>query len=154
MPKAPLGYVLEGDVLVVGKKYAQAAVLYEKAYIDAQERACRHQAVRRPGGSRQGRSRAKRGSRGGWPSNPATLRHGAISRTAECSAEVRARYRRIPPVLERQPKDAVALNNVAWALNKLKDFTALRYAQQAHELSPADGESPIRWPRSWWKKAM
>src|SRR5262249_13310015 len=42
-------------------------------------------------------------------------------------------------VLEYQPKDPVALNNLAWALHKMKDPGALKIAQQAHEIAPSNG---------------
>src|SRR5262249_10824095 len=42
-------------------------------------------------------------------------------------------------VLENQPKDAVVLNNLAWALHKVKDPRAVKYAQQAYELAPGNG---------------
>ena len=139
MPKATLGYVLEGDVLVAGKKYAQAAVLYEKAYTMRKSGLVAtklYDAWVEAGKPEQGEARIK-----GWlaeqPGDIATRRHLAYSRMQRGKYALAIEEYRL--VLERQPKDAVALNNVAWALNKLKDPTALRYAQQAHELSPAAG---------------
>ena len=139
MPKAPLGYVLEGDVLVAAKKYAQAAALYEKAYTMRKSGLVAiklYDAWVEAGKPEQGEARIK-----GWlaeqPGDIATRRHLAYSRMQRGKYALAIEQYRL--VLERQPKDAVALNNVAWAMNKLKDPAALRYAQQAHELSPADG---------------
>jgi len=42
-------------------------------------------------------------------------------------------------VLDRNPNDAVVLNNVAWTMNKLKDPSAVRYAERAYALKPNDG---------------
>ena len=42
-------------------------------------------------------------------------------------------------VLERDPDNAIVLNNVAWTMNELKDPSAARYAERAYALKPADG---------------
>jgi predicted Zn-dependent protease len=48
-------------------------------------------------------------------------------------------------VLEREPNDAVVLNNVAWTMNKLKDPSAARYAERAYALKPGDGAVADTW---------
>ncbi len=138
LPKAPLGYVLEGDVLVASKKYAQAAALYEKAYALRKSGLVAiklHDAWVDAGKPDQGEARIK-----GWlaeqPGDIATRRHLAYSRMQRGKYALAIEQYRL--VLERQPKDAVALNNVAWAMYQLKDPAALGYAQRAYDLSPSD----------------
>ena len=139
MPKAPLGYVLEGDVLIASKKYAQAAALYEKAYALRKSGLVAtklYDAWVEAGKPDQGEARIK-----GWlaeqPGDLATRRHLAYGRMQRGKYALAIEQYRL--VLERQPKDAVVLNNVAWAMNKLKDPAALGYAQRAYELNPDDG---------------
>ena len=47
LPQAPLGYVLEGDVLMATKQFVPAAALYEKALRARQESAGRNEALQR-----------------------------------------------------------------------------------------------------------
>ncbi len=96
MPKAPLGYVLEGDVLAASKKYAQAAALYEKAYAMRRSWAGRRQDLRRLGGGRKGRPRGSThqgvARRTAWRRNDTPP-----SRVWQDAArKVCARYRAIP----------------------------------------------------------
>ena len=139
MPKAPLGYVLEGDVLVATKKSPQAVAMYEKAYALRKSGVVAiklYDALVDAGKPDQGEARLKE-----WlaehPDDVTTRRHLAYSRLKRGKYALAIEQYRL--VLERQPKDAVALNNVAWAMNKLKDPEALRFALRAHDLSPNDG---------------
>ncbi len=138
MPKAPLGYVLEGDVLAATKKHGEAAALYEKAYALRKSGLVAikiHDAWVAAGKTEQGEARIRE-----WlaasPGDILTRRHFAYSLMQRGKyAPAIAQYRL---VLERRPKDALALNNVAWAMSKLKDPAAVRYARQAYELNPGD----------------
>jgi predicted Zn-dependent protease len=44
--------------------------------------------------------------------------------------------KRYQSALERQPDNALLLNNLAWVSNELKRPRALEYAERAHELAP------------------
>jgi putative PEP-CTERM system TPR-repeat lipoprotein len=139
MPKAPLGYVLEGDVLMATRKPAQATVLYEKAYGLHKSGfvATRiYDAWADAGKPDVGEARLKE-----WlaqdPSDIASRRHlayGRIQRGKYAQAIEQYKF-----VLDKQPDDRLALNNVAWAMNKLKDPAAVRFAQRAYDLKPDDG---------------
>jgi putative PEP-CTERM system TPR-repeat lipoprotein len=50
-------------------------------------------------------------------------------------------------VIAQQPKDVVALNNLAWALNQLGDSGAVAIAQRAHQLAPnaPDVDDTLGW---------
>ncbi|MGA8092712.1 MAG: XrtA/PEP-CTERM system TPR-repeat protein PrsT [Steroidobacteraceae bacterium] len=50
-------------------------------------------------------------------------------------------------VIAQQPKDVVALNNLAWALNQVGDSGALAIAQRAYQLAPnaPDVEDTLGW---------
>jgi len=139
LPKAPLGYVLEGDVLMATKKPAQAAVLYEKGYAVRKSGLVAikvHDAWYEAGKPEIAEARIKE-----WlaanPDDITTRRHLAYARLLRGKYAGAVEQYKI--VLERQPKDPVALNNLAWALSKLKDPSAVTYAQRAYELTPADG---------------
>jgi len=145
MPKASLGYELEGDVLVATKKQAQAVALYEKAYGLRQSGAMAiklHAACTGAGKPDQCDARLKQ-----WlsehPGDIATRRYYADS------AAQRGKYvlaiEQYGLVLEREPNDAVVLNNVAWTMNKLKDPSAARYAERAYALKPGDGAVADTW---------
>jgi len=139
MPKAPLGYVLEGDVLMATKKSTQATALYEKAYRLRKSgfvAAKVYDAWVEAGKPDVGEARLK-----DWlaehPEDTTARRHLAYGRMERGKyAQAIEQYK---IVLERQPNDRVALNNVAWAMSKLKDPEAARFAQQAYELKPDDG---------------
>jgi putative PEP-CTERM system TPR-repeat lipoprotein len=50
-------------------------------------------------------------------------------------------------VVAQQPRDVVALNNLAWALNQVGDSTAVSVAQRAYQLAPnaPDVEDTLGW---------
>ena len=41
-------------------------------------------------------------------------------------------------ILEADPKNLLALNNIAWCLQQLKDPRAMKYAEEAYKLQPAN----------------
>ena len=124
LPNAPLGYVLEGDVLMAAKKYAPAAAIYEKAYVrgkSLQVATMLHSAWSKAGKPEQGEAWLK-----DWlKEHPDDLK---TRRTLAYAAMQREKYplaiEHYRQVLAREPNDAVALNNIALALHKTKDAKA------------------------------
>ena len=138
LPNAPLGYVLEGDVLMAAKRFAPAAALYEKAYARGKSpliATMLFNAWSKAGKPEQGEVWLK-----DWlKEHPDDL---TMRRTLAYAAMQREKYplaiEQYRQVLAREPTDAATLNNIAWALYKTKNATALGYAKQAHELKPGD----------------
>lgn len=137
-PAEPAGYMLEGDTLMAEKKMAQAAALYEKAYGLRKSALLAmkiHYAWALAGKPEQGATRIAE-----WlkvnPGDSDTQRYLADDEMKRGKyASAIARYR---AVLELQPANALALNDLAWALHSAKDPQALTYAEQAYRLKPDD----------------
>ncbi|MDD3328085.1 MAG: PEP-CTERM system TPR-repeat protein PrsT [Zoogloea sp.] len=137
---AAIGYILEGEALIAQGKKAEAVPLFEEAY----KRDKSAQSVVRLYAVRVGAGQAQEAAKGvaEWvKANPKDL----VVRTylAERSlAEQKydqavQQYRQM---LELAPKNPMLLNNLAWALGKLNDKSALEVAQQALALAP---NSPV-----------
>jgi len=138
LPQAPLGYLLEGDVLMTTKQFVQAAALYEKAYARGKSLlvATRlYGAWSEAGKPEQGEAWLKDWLKD-YPDDLVTRR------TLAYAAMQRAKYPvaidQYRQVLEREPNDTVALNNLALGLHKIKDTAALGYAKHAYQLKPGD----------------
>lgn len=138
LPRAPLGYMLEGDVLLASKKYPQAVVMYERAYALGKSAVLAmklHDALVRAGRPAEGEQRLS-----AWlaqnPDDITTRRHLAYSAVTRENYKLALEQYRL--VLQLQPDDPVVLNNIAWALYKTKQASALHYAKRAHALAPSD----------------
>lgn len=133
---AAVGYILEGEALISQGKKPEAVPLFEEAL----KRDKSAQSVIRLYMARMGAGQAK--GVGEWvKANPKDL----VVRTylAERSLaeqkydQAAQQYRQM---LELAPKNPMLLNNLAWALGKLNDKSALEVAQQALALAP---NSPV-----------
>ena len=130
------GTILEGDLLAADGKWADASERYRAAF--AQQRAMPtgfklHRALR----AAKRDDDADRFLRDWIRSEPANL---ALRLYAGESETLRQHWKQAfeqyAVVLEREPKNALALNNAAWALHELKDPRALDHARRAYESSP------------------
>jgi putative PEP-CTERM system TPR-repeat lipoprotein len=139
MPKSPLGYALEGDVLVATKKPAQAVAPYERAYAlrKTGPMAVKLHAACMEGGKPELCDARLKQWLAEHPADTETRRYYA-DRAAQ-RGKLALAIEQYALVLERTPNDAVVLNNVAWTMNKLKDPSAARYAERAYALKPGDG---------------
>ena len=135
-PSNPAGLLLEGDFASADQKWGEAIDAYRKA--DAVARTPQgtmrlHQALLRAG--RDGEAEAAlRGYLKDAPDDLSMRLYGAEQslgrkRWSDAAEQYRA-------VLERQPRNLVALNNLAWALHQLKDPKAREVAEQAFSLAP------------------
>lgn len=68
------------------------------------------------------------------PSNLALRMFAGESQTAR--RHWKESFEQYAVVLEKEPKNAIALNNAAWALHELKDERALEYGRRAYEAAP------------------
>lgn len=134
-PRSPLGDELRGDLFARQKKYAEAARAYDAAYALAPSgaMAVKHHGASRLAGSTTDGARLQQWLKAN-PSDVATrqyladqqLQAGELSAAAE-------NYRR---VLEIQPRNAFAMNNLANVYLLQKDPRALATAEAALRLSP------------------
>jgi len=139
MPKSPLGFELEGDILVATKKHAQAVVPYERAFAlhKTGPLAVKIHAACTEGGKPDACDARLKQWLSEHPADIETRRYYA-DRAAQRGKYALA-IEQYQLLLERSPNDAMVLNNVAWAMNKLKDPSAARYAERAYGLKPGDG---------------
>lgn len=130
------GYALEGEVWASQKKYPQAADAFRQAVRlqPAAPYVVRLHAMLKE----SGKTAEADGMAAKWiKDNPKD----ALVRIYLADAELREKdyksaARLLTEVVDLQPNNAVALNNLAWAQNELKDPAALSTAQKALALAP------------------
>ena len=140
-PKDPLVFALEGDVEASRRNWDAAAASYRTAFgmnktTDGVVRL--HTALRAGGKSAEAERLAAE-----WmkdkPKDPAFRYYlGDAALTQNNFAVAEGHYR---AVVEMQPRNALALNNVAWLMVKQGKPGALALAQQANDIMP--GRSPL-----------
>jgi len=135
-PKQPFGYALEAEVYVAQKKWDSAERVYREALkkFDLAELVARTHAVMEAAGKRSEADALAQDWIKRHPSDATVLAYlaeGDIAAKRYASAA-----QRYQSALERQPNNAMLLNNLAWAMKELKQPKALEYAERAHELAP------------------
>jgi putative PEP-CTERM system TPR-repeat lipoprotein len=135
-PEQPAGYVFEGDVRAVQKQWAAA----ESAYREALKRgkstlvAARLHSTLEVAGKR---SEADAFARSWLKENPKDAGfHFYLADRGLRTKDYAAAAEHNKAVLELQPKNVIALNNLAYAAAQLKDPKAFEYAEQALALAP------------------
>ncbi|RJG07039.1 PEP-CTERM system TPR-repeat protein PrsT [Noviherbaspirillum cavernae] len=133
---SPAGYALEGDVLMVQKKPAAAAKAYEQALALGRNGTLMtkvHGALVQAGNTKEADLRLAQ-----W-----LKEHPADSRTRMYLAELnlmtkqyKTAIAQFQAILQSDPKNAVVLNNLAWAYAQEKDPRGLEFAEKAHQLAP------------------
>lgn len=130
------GIVLEGDLLAADSKFAQASERYRAAF--TMQRSMQigtkvHRALL----AAKRETDADAFLRDWIRAEPANL---PLRLYAGESETMRKRWKeafdQYAVVLEKEPGNALALNNGAWALHQLKDARALDYARRAYEAVP------------------
>jgi putative PEP-CTERM system TPR-repeat lipoprotein len=137
-PKQAIGFMFEGEVYAAQKKYGEAA----RAYAEALKRQPAPVLVLRQAGLLElaGRKSDADAVLARWmrenPKDSLVRIHGADRNLLRKDYKAAAAgYRQ---VLEDEPNNAVALNNLAWTLHQLNDPAALGYAEKAANLAPRD----------------
>ena len=138
-PKNPAGLMLAGDIAMSERKFTEAAESYRKALAVRKVPMLQvklHQAVRASGNETQADSMI----RSMVADNPDDLGIRGYSGEYALSrgrwTEAIQHYRAI---VAKQPANALALNNMAWAMHEAKDPAALETAEKALAAAP---ESP------------
>ncbi|RPH67080.1 MAG: PEP-CTERM system TPR-repeat protein PrsT, partial [Burkholderiales bacterium] len=130
------GAVLEGDLLAADGDWAEASDRYRGAF--AQQRSLQigvkaHRALR----TAKRDAEAETFLRDWVRAEPANLRLRLYAGEADTVRERwKQAFEHYAVVLEKEPKNALALNNAAWALHELKDARALDHARRAYEAAP------------------
>lgn len=135
-PKLPLGYMLEGDILVAQKRPQDAIARYDQALKLVSSPMIlmrKHRALLAAGKAGEA-DKLLQDSLAKFPKDIALLLYagdvaigaGQYDRAAE----------QLKKVLDAQPNNVYALNNMGWALHQRKDPKAVTYVEQALKLKP------------------
>ena len=130
------GHALEGDILLAQKKPAQAVAAYERGAAIAPSGLLSvklHSALVQAGKNPDADARL-----GHWlRDNPSDTRVRLyLANYKLLSRQNKAAIEQLQAVVKLEPQNALALNNLAWALNEEKDPRAMPYAEQAYKLAP------------------
>ena len=134
--KSPRGFVLEGDVRMAEKKFAQAAQAYETAYGIAKSGVLAirmHAAYAQAGKLDEADRRLAQGLKDS--PDDAGLRVYAADAALK-SGNYRNAIEHYEWVLQKQPDNVLVLNNLAWVYQQVKDPRALETAERAYQLKP------------------
>jgi putative PEP-CTERM system TPR-repeat lipoprotein len=134
--KSPLGYLVEGDVLMAQKKAPLAVKAYEQAFALGKSGSVivkLHAALTRAGKAKEANSRLAQ-----WlKEHPADIGSRVyLAETDLAEKQNKAAIEQFQAILQQEPKNVVALNDLAWAYQQEKDARALDYAEQANEIAP------------------
>jgi putative PEP-CTERM system TPR-repeat lipoprotein len=137
--KLPVGYAVEGDVLLLQKKPAQALPAYEKALAISKSPEMLvkiMQVMSMNGKEKEAQARASQ-----WlkehPNDPMISMY--LADRSLASKDFKPAIALLEGVLKQNPNNPVALNNLAWAYQQEKDPRALNTAEQAFKLA---GDNP------------
>lgn len=137
--KSPVGYMLEGDLLMEQKKPALAVKAYEHAFTISKSGPLivkLHASLSQAGKGKEGGARLTQ-----WlkehPDDAATRMY--LAGTYLADRQNKAAIEQYLIVLRQEPKYVPALNNLAWLYQQEKDPRALEYADKAYQLA---GDSP------------
>ena len=138
--RSPLGFALEGDVLLAEKKYLEAAKAYEAAYALGSSGLLAmkiHTAYIQGGKPEEGERRLAQ-----WlKASPDDV----VARLYQADASLNARdyknaIEQYEWVRRKQPDNVVVLNNLSWLYQQVKDPRALETAERAYKLNPNNAE--------------
>ena len=136
-PKASVGYSLEGDMMMLQQKPAEAVKPYEQAMAANGDNSVLlklHEAL-----TKSGRAKDADAKVAAWlkahPGDNAVRLHFA---TLSMATDNKAAISQFEAILKQEPNNVGALNNLALAYYKEKDPKALEYAEKAATLAPAN----------------
>jgi cellulose synthase operon protein C len=135
-PKETASYEMEAAVLSEMHRWADAADLLQQAYTNKPSAAV---LVKLHGALVQGgkKDRARTLSSEWVAKNPKDIAFRMyLAERAAGDKDLAGAIRLYKEALVVQPKNAVLLNNLAWALEQVKDPKALAYAEEANTLAP------------------
>ncbi|MBJ7312446.1 XrtA/PEP-CTERM system TPR-repeat protein PrsT [Rugamonas sp. CCM 8940] len=134
-PKLPVGYLLEGDVLLGQAKPQPAVAAFEQAYARGKEAPIAiiklHQAMDQAGQ----RGKADQLLAQWLAERPKSVSVRMYAATLDRTPQQAAAIQAFLAVLKIEPNNIDALNNLAWAYARQKDPRGLPYAEQAYRLA-------------------
>jgi putative PEP-CTERM system TPR-repeat lipoprotein len=135
-PKEPVGFVLEGDIHAVGHEPSKAAQAYRQALAVAPntEAAAKLHGVLLVAGQK---SEADKAAAEWLRAHPGDDGYKiAIADQATERKDYAAAMRYYSEALQRQPDNAILLNNYAWVAGQINDSHAIEYAERANKIAP------------------
>jgi putative PEP-CTERM system TPR-repeat lipoprotein len=135
-PKEAIGYILEGDVQASGKRWPEAVTAYRTGLNQApsSDLAIRlHKALL----ASQNTVEADKATSEWLKANPkdvALRQYLGDLAIARKDYQAAAQYYR--SVVDQQPENPLALNNLAWVSGQMKSTKAIEYAEKANKLAP------------------
>lgn len=136
LPGNPAGLLLEGDLAAADQKWLEAADFYRKANGVARSQAAtiRHaQALMRGGRDADADNVLRTYIKDAPDDMAARLLYGELLSGRSRWSDAAEQYRHI---VSKDPRNVVALNNLAWALHQVRDPKAVELAEQAFALAP------------------
>ena len=131
-PKSPAGYMLEGEVLMTQKKPAQAADAFERAHAagkNGQIVQKLHAALVQSGKEKEADTHINQWLRD-HPADRAVQAYLALHYLS--IGQNKQAIRHYEALVQADPKDVRAMNNLAWAYQQEKDSRALKLAENAY----------------------
>jgi len=134
--KLPIGFALEGDVLMAQKKPDQAVKAYEQAFTISKKGLLirkLHASLSHAGKAHEADSRLTQ-----WlkehPADTATRLY--FAGTYLAGKKYKEAIEQYETILLQEPKYVPAMNNLAWLYQQEKNPRALKYAEKANQLAP------------------
>lgn len=137
-PTAGIGFKLEGDALLEQGKAADAATQYERAFAmqhNGNFLIALHRALH-AAGKTEAADQRMRDWLGQHPADQAARLYFASHLLQQ--SQFGAARREYEAILQRDPDNVLALNDLAWALLQAKDGDAVRPAERAYRLAPGN----------------
>lgn len=137
-PKDPGGYAFEGDVHASAKAWNEALAAYRNGLraTDHPDLAIRIDAALRASGNAAEADKLAAAWAKDHPKDVAFRAYVAQGKLNK--KDLPGAARDYKAILELQPDNVLALNNLAWIAGELKDPKAIEYAEKAHALAPGN----------------
>lgn len=138
-PQNSLGYALAGDVHTTRGQWAEAQREYREALKRTPSSTAvfikLHRVLEQAGQMKEGEALANQ-----WvKDNPSDLvAHNYLAERQLREKDYAAAISHYKIILNAEPRNAIALNNMAWAAAQQKDPQALSYAEKAYEIAPTN----------------
>lgn len=135
-PNFPGAYTIEGDIYARDRNFAKSLPLYQKAFSlekSSSNASKLHKALLETGKQKDADAHTAQWLKA-HPEDGAY--RGYLGDTYLHQGKLREAATQYQAIVQQTPNNIVALNNLAWVLQKLKDPQALAYAERANKLLP------------------
>jgi cellulose synthase operon protein C len=136
-PEMPLGYILDGDNYVAQKKYKNASINYQKALIKKPENGLIAIKIFNVDRKLYGDKKAQNALKEWLTKHENAAARVVLASSYQQSGNYNSALKNYKAVINIQPNNVVALNNIAWIYyTKGKMNLAVNYAKRAQSLAP------------------